>query len=51
MYFKSSEDISSIAISGIHVNVFSTITHQIFWAYSNRAAKSMATAPPIKQYT
>jgi len=29
-YFKSLEDISTVAISGILVNVFSTITHQIF---------------------
>jgi len=45
-YFKNSEDISTVAISGILVNVFSTITHHIFCEYSTRAAKSMATAPP-----
>jgi hypothetical protein len=35
-------------MSGILVNVFSIIRHQILEAYSGWAATSIATAPPEK---
>lgn len=33
-------------MSGMLVNEFSTIRHQIFWEYSSLEETSIATAPP-----